>query len=110
MKVGVVPILAAALLCGCASISESTHAYLGSPQAAPTNPNRVQVLAAQSKEPIDRLGEIILSVDGNPSRRKLEGKLKAGAARLGATGVYVVSDQTHIYPVTYWDWYGPEVF
>jgi len=38
------PILAAALVvCGCASISESTHAYLGTPQLAPFNPNTVQV-------------------------------------------------------------------
>ena len=32
--------------------------------------------------------------------------MKAGAARLGADGVYIVADQTHIYP--YWDYYwGP---
>jgi hypothetical protein len=102
------PLLAAALiLCGCATISENTHAYLGSPHLQPTNPASVQILALEPKQPKERLGEIVLSVEGNPSRQKLEEKLKAAAAQLGADGVFIVSDKTHIYPVTYWDCWGP---
>ncbi len=102
------PMLAAMMIfCGCASISENTHAYLGSPHLPPTKPDAVQVLAAEPKQPKERLGEIILSVDGNPSRQKLENKLKAAAAQLGADGVFIVSDKTHIYPITYWDCWGP---
>ena len=103
------PILAAALmLCGCATICENTHAYLGVPQLAPSNPASVQIYASEPKQPKLRLGEIILSVEGNPSRQAVEQKLKAGAARLGADGVFIAADSTHIYPVTYWDWWGPE--
>lgn len=103
-----VPILAAMLiLCGCASISENTHAYLGSTRYSPTKPDIVQIFAAEPTQPKERLGEIILSIDGNPSRQKVENKLKAAAAQLGADGVFIVSDKTHIYPIVYWDWWGP---
>ena len=101
------PLAAGILLAGCATISENTHAYLGSPHYGPTPPNTVQVLAGEPKQPVIRLGEIILSVDGNPSREKLEQKLRVAAAQLGADGVYIASDRTHIYPLVYWDWYGP---
>lgn len=94
-------------LAGCASISENTHAYLGSPQYPPTKPETVQVLTAEPKQPKDRLGEIILSIEGNPSRQKLEDSLRVAAARLGADGVFITSDRTHIYPYAYWDWGGP---
>jgi len=99
---------AALIFGGCASISENTHAYLGSPQLAATSPDTVQIFTTEPTQPKERLGEIILSVEGNPSRQKLESKLKAGAAQLGATGVFIVSDRTHVYPVAYWDYYGSE--
>lgn len=102
------PLLAAALaLCGCASISEDTHAYLGVPQFSPTQPDAVQVLASEPNRPKVRLGEIMLSVEGQPSRAALENRFKAAAARLGADGVFIVSDRTHIFPVVYWDCWGP---
>ena len=107
MTVGAPLVAAALIFCGCATISENTHAYLGSPQLAPTTPTAVQILTSEPKQPVERLGEIILSVDGNPPRQKLENKLKAAAARLGASGVFIVSDRTHIYPITYWDCWGP---
>jgi hypothetical protein len=33
--------------------------------------------------------------------------MKAAAAKLGADGVFIASDQTHIYPMVYWDYWGP---
>ncbi len=105
---GGVPVVAALILTGCASVSENTHAYLGSPQLAATSPAAVQIFPAEPKQPKELLGEVILTVSGNPSRQILEAKLKAGAAHLGATGVFIASDRTHIYPVTYVDCFGPE--
>jgi hypothetical protein len=103
-----VPMVAVALmLCGCATISENTHAYIGSPQYAPVNKTNVQIYATEPKTPKDRLGEIILSIDGNASRQKVDEKLRKAAAKLGADGVYVASDRTHIQPVIYWDYWGP---
>lgn len=95
------------ILAGCATITENSHEYLGTPHYPPTAPASVVVLTAPPKEPIIRLGEVILSVDGNPPRERLEARLRAGAAQLGADGVYIASDQTHIYPVEYWDYWGP---
>jgi len=99
--------VAVTALCGCAGISENTHAYLGSPQFAPTRPAEVQIYPTEPKQAKQLLGEIILSTDGNPPRQKLEDKLKTAAARLGADGVYIASDKTHIFPVVYWDYWGP---
>jgi hypothetical protein len=103
-----VPMLTAALaLCGCATIYENTHAYIGSPEATPTTPDHVQIYQAEPKVPKVTLGEIILSIDGNPSRQKIEEKLKKAGAKLGADGVFVTSDRTHVYPTVYWDYWGP---
>jgi len=108
IAIGALIMAAALILCGCASITENTHAYLGVPHLAPTNPNSVQVFASEPKQPKLRLGEIILSVEGNPPRQKLEDRLKAAAAQLGADGVFIAGDRTHIYPLVYWDWWGPQ--
>jgi hypothetical protein len=102
--------LLAALLvfCGCSSVLVNTHAYLGSPRCAPTKPETVQIFASEpTNQPKELLGEVILSLDGRPSRDKVENKLKTAAAKLGATGVFIVSDRTHIYPLMYWDYWGP---
>ena len=95
------------LLCGCATVSERTHAYLGSPQLSPTTPGAVRIFASEPNRAKVRLGEVVLSIDGNPPRQRIEEKLRTGAARLGANGIFVVSDRTHIYPIQYWDWWGP---
>jgi hypothetical protein len=94
-------------LAGCATISVQTQPYLGSPRYAPTQPAAVQILAAEPKQPKERLGEIRLSIEGNPSRDDMEDKLKTAAARLGADAVFVVYDKTHIFPIVYYDWWGP---
>ena len=101
-------LLAASLaLCGCASISVETKAYLGSPGYAPSDPAKVQILASEPKEPKDRLGEVRLSVAKSPSREKLEEKLRQAAAKLGADAVYVAYDKTHVFPLVYVGWGGP---
>ena len=97
---------AALMLCGCSSIAEHTHAYLGTPRLAPTHPNAIQIFATEPNRPKQRLGEIILSIAGNPARQDIEKKLKTAAARLGADGVFIVSDRTRVYPIVYWDWWG----
>jgi len=102
-------LVAAVALYGCASISERTHAYLGSPQLSTSNPEAVCIFAAEPKQPKERLGEISLAIEGNPSRQKLEHRLQVAAARLGADGVFIVSDRTHIYPLMYWDCWDPAV-
>jgi hypothetical protein len=100
-------LIAVMLVCGCAAVSEHTHAYLGSPHLAPSNPASVQIYPTEPKQPKELLGEIILATDGNPPRQKLEDRLRSAAARLGADGVFIASDRTHIYPVVYWDYWGP---
>ena len=94
-------------LLGCASVSENTHAYLGIPHYAPGDPARVKVLQTEPKEQKERLGEIILAVDGKPEREAIEKKIRVAAARLGADGAFIVYDRTHIYPIIYSDYWGP---
>jgi hypothetical protein len=95
-------------LAGCASISEHSHAYLGSPTYAQTDPASIQILPGEPSQPKERLGEIFLSVEGSPPRTELEQKLKQEASKLGADAVFIVSDRTHIFPVAYYGgWWGP---
>jgi hypothetical protein len=84
----------------------STKAYLGSPKLAPSDPAKVTILATEPKQSIERLGEIMLSVGGNPPREKLEDTLKQAAAKLGADAVFVTYDKTHVFPVVYAGWWG----
>jgi hypothetical protein len=100
-------LLAASLvLCGCSSINVNTKAYLGSPKYAASDPARVAILAAEPKQATGRLGEIMLSVGGNPPREELEDKLKRAASKLGADAVYVAYDKTHVFPLVYAGWWG----
>jgi len=102
-----VTLLAVSLvLCGCASITVTTKEYLTSPRFAPSDPARVQILAVEPKRANERLGEIMLSVAGSPSREKLEQKLKRAAAKLGADAVFMRYDTTHVVPIVYYDWWG----
>lgn len=102
------PLLATTLvLGGCAGISERTQPDLGSPRLTPVSPGSVQILATEPRRPKIVLGEIILSISGNPPGQKLENKLKEAAARFGADGVFIASDQTHITPIEYWNYWGP---
>jgi hypothetical protein len=99
---------AAILLAGCATVSTQSRPYLGVPTFAPADPAKVQILAAEPKERhYDRLGEVILDISGNPSKDRMENKLKAAAAKLGAEAVFVVHDQMRVFPVVYVDWWGP---
>ena len=94
-------------LAGCASISERTHAYLGSPKFPPIDPAKVKIVASEPSQPKDRLGEIMLHIDGNPSREAVENKLRSGAAKLGADAAYVVYDRMRVFPVVYAGRWGP---
>jgi len=95
------------LLAGCCSISEHEHAYLNSPRSAPRPSDKVAILVSEPTQPKDRLGEVRLSIEGEPSRDQIEQKLKDGAAKLGADAVFVVYDRVHVFPVVYAGWYGP---
>ena len=99
-------VLALALV-GCASVSEQSHAYLNSPRVAPTSPDRVALLTGEPTRPKDRLGEVRLTIEGEPSRDDIEAKLRGGAAKLGADAVFVVYDRIHVIPIVYAGWYGP---
>jgi hypothetical protein len=93
------------LVTGCAGIDVHTKPYLTVPAYAPTPPATVQILAAEPNVPKERLGEIMLSVSGQPSRADIEKRLREAAAKLGANAVFLVYDRTHIFPIVYQDWY-----
>lgn len=96
------------LVAGCASISQRTNAYLGTPHYPPTEPGSIKILASEPTEQKERLGEIILTVEGEPKRENIERRLREGAAKLGADAVFIIHDKMHIFPVVYGDWWwGP---
>jgi hypothetical protein len=107
VRSGAAGLLFALILTGCSSISEYSHAYLSAPRVAPNAPDKVLVLTSEPTQAKDRLGEVRLSIEGEPSRDDIEKRLKRGAARLGADAVFVVYDRLHVFPVVYAGWYGP---
>src|SRR5262245_34239812 len=94
-------------LVACSSVSTYTRAYLVAPKYAPSNATIVQILDAEPKRPMEKLGEILVGTQGQPSRDEIEKKLREAAAKLGADAVYIISDKLNIYPVVYADWWGP---
>lgn len=99
--------LAALVWTGCASITVRTHEYLGARRYPPVSAESVQILEKEPEREKDRLGEIILTADGDPKREKLEERLRVAAAKLGADAVFIVYDRTRLFPVVYADWWGP---
>jgi hypothetical protein len=99
-------VTAAGLGAGCASVTCRTQPGLSGPRWPASDPARVAILPGEPTRPKERLGEIFLSVEGSPSRDRLENKLKKAAAGLGADAVFIASDQTHLLPVVYGGWWG----
>jgi hypothetical protein len=102
-------LVAAELCVGCAGVSTSSNAFLGSAHYPPSNPASVRILG---QEPggagAERLGQVYIDVEGHPPREQLEQRLRVEAAKLGANAVYIVSDRLHVFPEVFSDfWWGP---
>jgi hypothetical protein len=93
-------ILIAGLATGCNTISVGSKQYLGVPTYPPTNPASIEVLPAQPATPNVKLGEITLQPQGNPTKARLEEKLRLAASRMGANAVFIVQDQTMVFGTT----------
>ena len=83
------------LLAGCAYVSVQSRRYLAVPSYPPTDPASVQILRAPPTQPHERLGEISLQPEGNPSVQEMEAKLREAAAKMGAEAVVIVADRMH---------------
>jgi hypothetical protein len=97
------------LMVGCSSVSARTQPYLGVQRYPPSDPEQVEILGKEPQRPKERLGEIFLDVEGNPSRDTIEAKLKEAVAELGGDAAFIVVDQTRLFPVVYADPYGTAV-
>ena len=85
----------------CGGITASTRMYPGAPSFAPTDPAMVEVLRTEPALPYVRLGEVTLSLQGNPSQQQLSQALQKQAAQMGATAVVLVFDGSQSYGVMY---------
>ncbi len=109
------PVLIAALVftlvSGCSYVSVSTKQYLGVGAYPPTDPARVQILRSEPRLPNERLGEITLEPQGNPSIAEMETKLRQAAAQMGADAAVIVADRTE-YMGSYvtGPWWGREIY
>lgn len=96
-------LLATALLAvsACGGVTASTRMYPGAQSFAPTDPAMVEVLRSEPAVPYVRLGEVTLSLQGNPSQQELSKALQKQAAQIGATAVVLVFDGSQSYGVMY---------
>jgi hypothetical protein len=96
-------LLATALLslCACGGITATTRLYPGAQTFPPTDPAMVEVLRTEPAVPYVRLGEVTLSLQGNPSQQALSQALQKQAAQMGATAVVLVFDGSQSYGVMY---------
>ena len=87
----------ACALSACAYVDATTTQYVGVPRFPPTEPNTVQVLAAEPMKVHDRLGEILLdiSVDPPAAVAEVEQRLREEAAKMGGNAVFVVRDMVN---------------
>jgi hypothetical protein len=89
---------------GCNTVTTQTLPMLGSPSYARTLAEQVEILNVQPQRKTAVLGTIQLSIEGNPSKEKIELKLKKAAAALGADAALITADQTHVFPVVSVGW------
>jgi hypothetical protein len=92
---------AACVLGACGGISATTRMYPDAPTFAPTDPSAVEVLRSEPSIPYVRLGEVTLSLQGNPSQDALSKALQKQAAQMGATAVVLVFDGSNSMGVMY---------
>jgi hypothetical protein len=87
-------VASACVLASCASINVTTTPYVGAPQLSPSDPARVEILHAPPARPHARLGEVVVDASTDPAPRlaEVEERVRAGAGKLGADAVIVVSD------------------
>jgi hypothetical protein len=88
------PLLVILATAACSYVDATTTQYVGVPAYARTDPDKVQVLAAEPKQRHERLGEVFVraSIEPTASRAEIEDKLRDEAANWGADAVYVVRD------------------
>ena len=80
---------------GCNTINLQTNQYIGVQTYPPTDPATIQVMRTEPTRPNVKLGEITVepsSMDTPVS--KIEAKLQAAAAKMGANAVVIVVDRT----------------
>lgn len=98
--VTVTPVLTAlvvlSLLFGCTYVSVETRKYLAVPSYPPTNPTTVQILRSEPTTQHERIGEISLEPQGNPTIQEMEAKLRETAANMGADAAVIVADTTRL--------------
>ena len=92
---GVLLALLGCVLVSCATIDATVTQYAGAPRFPPTNPAAVEILRVEPVRPHERLGEIEVdaSAEHAPPIAKVEDKMRAEAASIGADAVVVVVDR-----------------
>jgi hypothetical protein len=92
---GMLLALLGCVLVSCATIDATVTQYAGAPRFPPTNPAAVEILRTEPIRPHERLGEIEVDASAEPAPpiEKVEDKLRAEAASLGADAVVVVVDR-----------------
>ncbi len=86
---------------GCASISATSRRYPDAPAYAPTDPTSVEILRNDPAIPFVRLGEVTVSLQGNPSQQDVSFAVAKAAAQLGATAAVLVFDGSASLGVAY---------
>ena len=80
---------------GCNTINLQTNQYIGVQNYPPTDPATVQVMRTEPTRPNVKLGEITVEPSSMDTPvPKIEAKLQAAGAKMGANAVVIVVDRT----------------
>ena len=110
MKAKWIPVLILAILLPNAAAcyrQSGYHFYPHTPQFAPTDPARVDLLRREPRRDHIRLGEVWIRPTGNMDRFYVEGVLREKAARMGAEALVIVADRYFREGTVYNYWQGP---
>jgi hypothetical protein len=96
---------------GCNTISLQTNQYIGVPTYPPTDPATIQVMRTEPTRPNVKLGEITVEPSSMDTPvAKIEAKLQAAAAKMGANAVVIVVDRTqNMGAVVTGGWYNRQI-
>ena len=107
----VILILAFLLLAGCSTVMVESKRYPEGPVYVPTDLEGIEILRSEPDHPYQKLGEIYLQPNGNPSPREILKKFKKAAAKMGADAVILVVDKSGLTggPVASPEWWNPKL-
>ena len=85
----------AVLAASCSYVQPRSIRFVGRPAFPATDPATIEILPRPPMRPQDILGQVVVELEGNPSRQAIEDELREETAKMGGSAAVLVYDRLH---------------